>query len=476
MGKSAVFASDANLTYFNCTKKCSTDFTGTAVQSGTPESLTYKEWTFHSLHKKMLDCNEMCQVARDISAVVKGSLSSDDHIDISDHTLKLPAIIFGNDILSLQYRASSVKVSCSCMEENISGDINLAVSDQTDSGLVISIDARDALCCWAAQHTEQSKDIVPLLIVQVPCAKSWNERSLMPSDCTTEDTEKSEVSKHLEEEKYNERNLVGRKNNRNIWDWTFTSDYCCSLETYHPESIKTFDKHSFQNIDFPSAHENSVPGTPRTGSMALATDTPDNISNTVGSIRNKIEIISARYLSKKVSPLIRISDVDRILPVEESIGKLSQHCGDRFIWKSANTSGIDFNLLRMQNVPILFYDEISLYEDDLEDCGDVTFDAKLRVMPTCWFVLSRFFVRVDGVIVRIRDTRLFHRFGDKTVHMEITWKESSLKGDVGRESVNQVLTNAVLRNPGLCCEKIPTVNKNEEIHAYFVLDLHELES
>ena len=28
-------------------------------------------------------------------------------------------------------------------------------------------------------------------------------------------------------------------------------------------------------------------------------------------------------------------------------------------------------------------------QDDLEDCGESTYDIKMRVMPDCWFVLGR---------------------------------------------------------------------------------------
>ena len=31
-------------------------------------------------------------------------------------------------------------------------------------------------------------------------------------------------------------------------------------------------------------------------------------------------------------------------------------------------------------------------------------------MPKCWFVLLRFWLRVDGVAVRLREARLFCRF------------------------------------------------------------------
>ena len=71
-------------------------------------------------------------------------------------------------------------------------------------------------------------------------------------------------------------------------------------------------------------------------------------------------------------------------------------------------TGVDLSLLRQRDVPILFYDEVLLYQDDLEDCGEVSFDAKLRVMPRCWFLLARMFLRIDGVIVRIRETRCVH--------------------------------------------------------------------
>lgn len=33
-----------------------------------------------------------------------------------------------------------------------------------------------------------------------------------------------------------------------------------------------------------------------------------------------------------------------------------------------------------------------------------------RVMPTSFFVLARFWLRVDGVLFRIFDTRLYHSF------------------------------------------------------------------
>ncbi|KAM1794635.1 hypothetical protein ACFX11_035095 [Malus domestica] len=37
--------------------------------------------------------------------------------------------------------------------------------------------------------------------------------------------------------------------------------------------------------------------------------------------------------------------------------------------------------------PILFYDEVVLYEDELADIGVSLLTVKVRVMPTSWFLL-----------------------------------------------------------------------------------------
>ncbi|KAG8923616.1 hypothetical protein FRC00_006030 [Tulasnella sp. 408] len=60
--------------------------------------------------------------------------------------------------------------------------------------------------------------------------------------------------------------------------------------------------------------------------------------------------------------------------------------------------------------PILYYAEILLYEDELHDNGSSRLVVRLRVMPTCLFILSRLTVRVDGVVFRTFDTRIYHSF------------------------------------------------------------------
>lgn len=70
---------------------------------------------------------------------------------------------------------------------------------------------------------------------------------------------------------------------------------------------------------------------------------------------------------------------------------------------------LDRSLL-MARDPILFYCDVPLYESELDDNGVAALGVRLRVMPRCWFALLRFWLRVDGCLVRLRETRLMCRW------------------------------------------------------------------
>lgn len=73
---------------------------------------------------------------------------------------------------------------------------------------------------------------------------------------------------------------------------------------------------------------------------------------------------------------------------------------------------------------ILFYDDVPLYEDELHDHGGSELGVRVRVMPHAFFVLARLFVRVDAVVFRILDTRVFHAFGSNEVIRESNGMEA----------------------------------------------------
>ncbi|KAF9980405.1 hypothetical protein BGZ65_005146 [Modicella reniformis] len=99
---------------------------------------------------------------------------------------------------------------------------------------------------------------------------------------------------------------------------------------------------------------------------------------------------------------------------------------ERMHFKPATHETIDIQQL-MRPDPILYYNENILFEDELADNGTAILTAKVRVMPSCLFILLRFFLRVDDVLFRVHDTRIYHRFGTNVVIRECSTRESSYR-------------------------------------------------
>lgn len=119
---------------------------------------------------------------------------------------------------------------------------------------------------------------------------------------------------------------------------------------------------------------------------------------------------------------------------------------------------INYSALRDTSLPILFSSEVVLFEDELDDNGTASFRVRLRVMPTFFFVLARFFLRVDGVIIRIFDTRYFHQFDSDVVVREINHRQCNLATSLKH------LHPSILRDPDMAAPHIPSVyNKLDNI-------------
>eukprot|EP01127_Copromyxa_protea_P001946 TRINITY_DN1184_c0_g1_i1.p1 TRINITY_DN1184_c0_g1~~TRINITY_DN1184_c0_g1_i1.p1 ORF type:complete len:121 (+),score=30.47 TRINITY_DN1184_c0_g1_i1:666-1028(+) len=109
--------------------------------------------------------------------------------------------------------------------------------------------------------------------------------------------------------------------------------------------------------------------------------------------------------------------------------------------------------------PILFYNENTLFEDELADNGSSEITIKTRVMPSCAFSLMRFFLRVDGILFRIYETRIFIDFTKNYVIREFTHKELSYNAVVeklGEENMSKV------RDPQAVSEVLDVISKKRE--------------
>ena len=87
---------------------------------------------------------------------------------------------------------------------------------------------------------------------------------------------------------------------------------------------------------------------------------------------------------------------------------------------------INMDKLRRRD-KILFYHDLTLFEDELHDNGIAVCSVKIRVMPTSFFILLRYFLRIDGVMLRINDTRIYHEFGHNYLLREYTTRESKVE-------------------------------------------------
>jgi type 2A phosphatase activator TIP41 len=112
--------------------------------------------------------------------------------------------------------------------------------------------------------------------------------------------------------------------------------------------------------------------------------------------------------------------------------------------------------------PIQFFDDVILYEDELADNGIAMLSVKVRVMPARLLLLARFFMRLDDVMLRIRDTRVFVEFATGEVIREYTAREEKY------ETVRKMLAGtredvlAIMRDPNRLAEVIPVVEKTAD--------------
>ncbi|GAA5863707.1 hypothetical protein JCM1840_000110 [Sporobolomyces johnsonii] len=87
--------------------------------------------------------------------------------------------------------------------------------------------------------------------------------------------------------------------------------------------------------------------------------------------------------------------------------------------------GIPLALLARTDIPILFFDEVPLFEDELGDNGIAEVTVRVRVNATSLYILSRFSLRIDRVLFRHFDVRLYHAFGSSEIVREVKGREAS---------------------------------------------------
>lgn len=99
-------------------------------------------------------------------------------------------------------------------------------------------------------------------------------------------------------------------------------------------------------------------------------------------------------------------------------------CNEKFVIEPTDLK-IDLTKL-MKREKILFYHDLTLFEDELHDNGVAKCSVKVRVMPSGFYILHRFFLRVDNVMIRINDTRFHYEIDKNYIMKEYTSREAKV--------------------------------------------------
>ncbi|KXT15063.1 hypothetical protein AC579_1500 [Pseudocercospora musae] len=138
--------------------------------------------------------------------------------------------------------------------------------------------------------------------------------------------------------------------------------------------------------------------------------------------------------------------------------------GARGEWRTSTQAKdpIRIDLLSRQD-PIQFFDAVDLYEDELADNGIALLSIKVRMMPERLLVLSRFFLRLDGVIIRIRDTRVYVEHSTNKVIRQYTAREE--KYSVMEEKLRDMRENVpeAFRDANKLAQLLPTLEDTTDI-------------
>lgn len=120
---------------------------------------------------------------------------------------------------------------------------------------------------------------------------------------------------------------------------------------------------------------------------------------------------------------------------------------------SDTTEQIDLDKLKRRE-PIHFYDDVLLFEDELSDNGTSIMNVKVRVMPSCFFILMRLFCRVDNVLIRVNDTRIYHEAGENYMLREFSSREEKTSNIPASAHTDPNEVSKYLRLIGQSCQRL----------------------
>ncbi|TGJ80577.1 hypothetical protein E0Z10_g8171 [Xylaria hypoxylon] len=125
---------------------------------------------------------------------------------------------------------------------------------------------------------------------------------------------------------------------------------------------------------------------------------------------------------------------------------------------------IPIELLKRRD-PIQFFDDVMLYESELDDNGISILSVKLRVHDERMLLLCRLYMRLDNVVCRIRDTRIYVDFVSEVVTREYVIKEANYNDVKQKLLISGLRPDGItiaLRDANRIAESLPTIGQTLE--------------
>eukprot|EP00466_Bigelowiella_natans_P000953 jgi/Bigna1/74995/fgenesh1_pg.32_\ len=243
-----------------------------------------------------------------------------------------------------------------------------------------------------------------------------------PKNCDTFKCEKKSTVKVQMADRWVKRmERMGLKDHALAFDWTYTTKYKGDME------VNGSRIEGEQDVAPNSSDDIDCKGKTEERNRKSTTTTID--TKATSSDRSKIQ---AQSFTSTVTNSSSSSGKERPSPKSTTNSALmtrttlTTKTASSMITES-NGKEIDTAML-MRPDRILWFKDMTLYEDELADNGNSKLDIKIRVMSTCFLVRMRFFLRVDGVLVRAKDTRYFHDFSKNYMLREFQEREDTVKG------------------------------------------------
>ncbi|KAI1110278.1 type 2A phosphatase activator TIP41 [Nemania sp. NC0429] len=195
------------------------------------------------------------------------------------------------------------------------------------------------------------------------------------------------------------------------FDWSYSTKYSGTVvlpSVTEEDEVSKADTNADTNTDTNTDTDADVDGT--TGTETEATTRTYQTGANTGDTAEKVEKNRRRHLK----PLV-FTPTNEPIPIE---------------------------LLKRRD-PIRFFDDVMLYESELDDNGISAFSAKIRVHDERMLLLCRLYMRLDNVVCRIRDTRIYVDFATETVTREYTAREAKY------HDIKQKLLASGLRPDGI---------------------------